>query len=299
MTHLETIPIVPGLSLLPGQNGGRFPFSHSVLAEDGGGPVLVDAGCGLDTLRALRDQSPPALVIASHGHVDHAAGCFVFPGARLAAPLQAADTFGRLGLLAGRFMDDTSLRPAWTAFVRKATGFDDATPTELYGDGQVFRVGRLQFVAIPTPGHTVDHMCLWEPDHRVLLAFDIDLTSFGPWYGHRESDIDAFKRSIRLVMNLRPRILVSSHKGVITEDAQAGLQRFLDVFDERDRRILGLLHHPRTLADLADEAPIYGRFPYAEQVLRHWEQGMIAKHLAGLEREGQVVRAGDLYVRRG
>ncbi len=290
------IPIVPGMSLLPGRNNGRFPFAHSVLLDDG--PILIDAGCGLDALRSLRAKCPPSLVIASHSHVDHVGGCYLFAGTPLAAPVQSAADFGRLELLAERFVELGPLVPEWLAFVRQATEMEDASPTELYDESRVFRSGRLSLVAVHTPGHTVDHMCLWEPNHRVLLSFDIDLTRFGPWYGHRESDIEGFKRSIRKVMNLKPRIIVSSHKGVVTTGIQAGLQRFLDVFDERDRRIMALLDRPRSLTELTEVAPIYGSFPYAGGVLRYWEQQMIGKHLLGLERQGRVEHAGQRYVAR-
>lgn len=292
------IPIVPGMSLLPGQNGGRFPFSHSVLLDDDGGSILIDAGCGLDTLRSLRQGCPPSLVIASHCHVDHVGGCYLFAGTPLAAPAQSAATFGRLDLLAERLVEPGPLVPEWLAYVRQATGMQDVAPTDLYDHGRVFRAGRLSLVAVHTPGHTVDHMCLWEPDHRVLLSFDIDLTRFGPWYGHRESDIEVFKQSVRRVMDLKPRIIVSSHKGVVTTGIQAGLQRFLDVFDERDRRIVALLDRPRSLAELTEAAPIYGGFPYAGRVLRYWEQQMIGKHLQELESQGQVERVGEQFVRR-
>jgi glyoxylase-like metal-dependent hydrolase (beta-lactamase superfamily II) len=257
--------------------------------------VLIDAGCGLDTLTAVRDQARPELVIASHSHVDHAAGCWLFSDSRLAVPLQAADTFGRLDRLSIRFAEPGALAAIWRDYVQRVTGIRDAVPTETYDDGHVFDLGPITLVAIHTPGHTVDHTCLWEPSHKLLLSFDIDLTGFGPWYGHPESDIASFKASIRRVMDLRPQIIISSHKGVLREALQEQLQRFLDAFDRRDERLLALLHQPRTLDDLVDAAPIYGSYPYEERILRHWERTMITKHLSGLLQDGRVNLHDGVY----
>ena len=114
----------------------------------------------------------------------------------------------------------------------------------------------------------------------MLFAGDIDLTSFGPLYAHRESDIDAFLTSIRRVAQRKPRMLVSSHKGVVTDDITGRLERYAAVVEERDAAILALLDTPRTLTGLAKEAPILGKQRYVPKLVRYFETTMIEKHLA-------------------
>lgn len=287
MAKLGLIEIVPGLSLVSGPGGGRFPLAYSFLV-DGEGATLIDAGCGIETLQALQRSRRVDRVIASHAHPDHTAGCWLFAGVPLYAPEATADTFGRFEVLGERFTEPGHLAAVWRHFVSTMMGFRSTRPTHTYADGETFDLGRLSLRAIHTPGHTADHTCLFEPRHGVLLSFDIDLTSFGPWYGHRESDVGAFKASIRRIMDLRPRVIVSSHKGIINDGVEEHLQRYLDAFDTRDRALLDLLSRERTLDELVELSPLYGGHPYAQDLLRYWERQMIRKHLDGLIAQGRV-----------
>lgn len=276
------VEIIPGLYLVPAEGKGRFPLAHSFLVE-GEGRVLIDTGTGIERLRRLRDQIPPDTMIASHSHPDHTAGNWLFEGLPLHAPEQAADTFGRLKPLSERFVEPGPLAGIWRQFIRQHLGFRDAPPTHTFGDGDTFDFGGKQsgvrLVALHTPGHTIDHTCFFEPTHGILLSFDIDLTSFGPWYGHRESDIAQFKASIRRVMALQPRVIVSSHKGIIRDEVQERLARFLAVFDQREAKIRELLAAGHTVAEMVDLSPIYGGHPYAPDLMRYWEEQMIRKHI--------------------
>jgi hypothetical protein len=113
-----------------------------------------------------------------------------------------------------------------------------------------------------------------------VVSFDIDLSAFGPWYGHVESDIDRFLSSIAMVASLEPRMLLSSHKGVIVDDIAGRLRAFAAVVDSRDRCILELLDRPRTIVELIEASPIYGGRAYASGVLDDWEDRMNGKRRA-------------------
>jgi glyoxylase-like metal-dependent hydrolase (beta-lactamase superfamily II) len=220
------------------------------------------------------------VVIASHSHPDHTAGNWLFGGLPLYAPQQAADTFGRLVPLSERFTEPGPLAAIWRRFVRRQMDFRDAPPTHTFGDGTSFDFGRVKLVAVHTPGHVLDHTCFFEPTHGVLLSFDIDLSSFGPWYGHRESDVEQFKASLRRVMALRPKVIVSSHKGIIRDEVQEHLARFLAVFDERQARVDELLAAGYTVEQMVDRSPFYGGHKYAPELMRYWEEQMIRKHIS-------------------
>lgn len=273
------VEIIPGLFLVTSEQDGRFPFSHSFLA-DGELRALIDTGAGIERLRWLRSRFPLDMVIASHSHPDHTSGNWLFDGLPIHAPEQACDTFGRLGPLSERFAEPGRLAEIWRQFVVQSMQFRDAPPTECFGDGATFDFGRVKLVALHTPGHVIDHTCFFEPTHGVLLSFDIDLTSFGPWYGHRESDIEQFKESIRRVMTLDPRVIVSSHKGIIQDDIRGRLARFLAVFDEREARVQSLLAAGYSVEDMIELSPFYGGHKYAPELLRYWEELMIRKHLS-------------------
>jgi glyoxylase-like metal-dependent hydrolase (beta-lactamase superfamily II) len=273
--------IIPGLYMLPGEEEGRFPYSHSFLIE-GDTWALVDTGAGIQRLRRLREALGPVLdlVIVSHSHPDHTAGDWLFAGLPLYAPRSGAGSLGRLEALSERFVEPGPLACSWLRFIRQHMSFQDAPPTHTFDDGHTFDLGNgIELVAVHTPGHTADHTCFFEPTHGVLLSFDIDLTTFGPWYGHRESDIAQFKDSIRRVMELDPRVIVSSHKGIIRDDIQEHLARFMAVFDWREARIRELLKAGYSTQDIVDLSPIYGGRPYMPDIMLYWEEQMVCKHI--------------------
>jgi glyoxylase-like metal-dependent hydrolase (beta-lactamase superfamily II) len=53
-------------------------------------------------------------------------------------------------------------------------------PNTRVADGERIRVGRREFVGVHTPGHTADHLCLFDPEDGVLLSGDHVLPSITP-----------------------------------------------------------------------------------------------------------------------
>ncbi|MBS7247736.1 MAG: MBL fold metallo-hydrolase [Candidatus Jordarchaeales archaeon] len=280
--------------LVRGDGNGRFPHSFSVLILDERN-VLVDSGCGIEHLKEIRREWRVDLVINSHTHPDHSAGNWVFEDVPIYVPREGFATSGRLQALAERFVEP-NITEYWINFVKENMNIKECIPTVSYSEGDVFRFGETTLVALHTPGHTSDHYCFYEPHERVLLSFDYDFTPFGPWYGHRESSIDETRRSIERIRSLKPRIVVSGHKGIVRENIEGEFNKFLGRIDERETRILKLLEEGKTIDQLVEEAPIYGSFPYAEPLLRYWEKVMIEKHLEELMRRGIVRKVGLKYV---
>jgi glyoxylase-like metal-dependent hydrolase (beta-lactamase superfamily II) len=180
--------------------------------------------------------------------------------------------------------------------VKKFMGFRNCRPTHSYNRRKVFNFGETAFEPIYTPGHTKDHYCLYERKEKVLFSFDYDLTAF-PWYGHPESSLTEFRRSVQKLKAMLPRVVVSAHRGIISENMDAEFDRFQTRLDERDEKILSLLESKKTMAQLVECSPIYGGFPYAESLLRYWEDQMIKKHLKQLEIIGKVKKLGNSYVK--
>ncbi|MDH5375586.1 MAG: MBL fold metallo-hydrolase [Candidatus Bathyarchaeota archaeon] len=259
--------------------------------------VLIDTGCGIENLNQLRTEYDVSYVINSHTHPDHSAGNWVFKDRPIRVPEEGFDTSGNVVALSQRFVSEKLAR-FWQAFVKKHMGFKDCKPTSSYGRRTIFNFGKITLEPIYTPGHTKDHYCFYEKREGILFSFDYDLTSF-PWYGHRESSIPEFRESVKKLKALSPRVAVSSHREIITENVGAEFDRFYKIIDERDEKILSLLESEKTINQLVECAPIYGNFPYAGSLLRYWEGQMIKKHLEQLEIDGRVKKvAGVPYYKR-
>ncbi len=236
-------------------------------------------------------------MINSHAHPDHISGNWLFAGLPLLVPRQGFHYCGRIQEMSERFTNSEDMAEKWRDYIREATGFRDALPTDHYEDEHRFRFGSVELVAIHCPGHTTDSYCFLEPQREILFSFDIDLSRFGPWYGHPDSDIDQFEASIRRLRDLKPSTVVSSHMGIINDGLEERFQAYLDVFAQREARILEFLSQERRLDEMVDRPLIYRDFPYAPELLRLWEENMLQKHLHRLMERGLVRETARGYIR--
>ena len=58
--------------------------------------------------------------------------------------------------------------------------FRTPTPTKTIVDTETIRLARREWVAIFTPGHTYDHLCLYDPEYKVMLSGDHVLPTITP-----------------------------------------------------------------------------------------------------------------------
>ncbi len=288
--------ITKNVFLVKGKNKGFFPFSNSILITPGDDDAtLIDTGCGIEILKELKERFKIIGVINSHTHPDHSAGNWLFDeGVSITVPKEGFETAGNIVKLSERLAEPGELAKYWREWVAATMNFKDRRPDNWFNAESTIEIGNITLKPIYTPGHTIDHYCLYEPENKILFAFDYDLTRFGPWYGHRESDIGQFKDSIKKIMELEIDIFVSGHKGIITENIKGRLEEFLQKFDRNEKKVLAFLTEgEKTVEDMVELAPIYGSFPYAEPLLKYWEGNMIRMHLNQLVEGGLVTKTGD------
>lgn len=65
------------------------------------------------------------------------------------------------------------------------------------------------------------------------FSSDIDLSRFGPWYGHLCSNVDDFICSIKKCIEINPSTIVTSHKGIFTDNIIQRLEDYLNVIYKR------------------------------------------------------------------
>ena len=291
---MEQIPITDVISLISGRSGGRFPWSHSFLIQ-GDFTVLIDTGAGLETLREIKNRFSVDFLINSHCHPDHSAGNWIFENVPLHVPQQSFETHGRLEPLSQRLAEPGALAEIWIRFVTEEMGYQEKIPTHSFRDEDIFDFGACSLQALHTPGHTADHFCFFEPEEKILFSFDLDMTPFGPYYGHRESDIKVLRSSLQKIRGLKPRMIVSSHRDPIREDIESRIDRFESVIDQREEKILSMIQTGVVFEDILRQKPIYQHYPYQPELLQYWEGNMIRKHLDALIEKEAVVKNGDVF----
>ncbi len=68
------------------------------------------------------------------------------------------------------------------------------TPTVRLDDAGTIRLGRRDWVALHTPGHTDDHLCLFDPTDGAMLSGDHVLPTITPHIGGHVRDLDPLAR---------------------------------------------------------------------------------------------------------
>src|SRR5262249_37019597 len=121
-------------------------------------------------------------------------------------------------------------------------------------DGDVLDLGGgVRVTVIHAPGHTPGHCVMHvEPDDGLYLG-DVDLSSFGPYYGDAMASLEAFERTIARVREMRARWYHTFHRVGLIEGREAFLERldrFAAAIERREQGLLEFLREPRTIEDV-------------------------------------------------
>ncbi|MEW6284498.1 MAG: MBL fold metallo-hydrolase, partial [Candidatus Eremiobacterota bacterium] len=138
-------------------------------------------------------------------------------------------------------------------------------------------------VALHTPGHAAGHLCLWEPQRRVLLAGDLTAGYGTILIDPDEGSMAGYLDSLRRVQRLKPRLVVSAHGPPFGPGSDLP-GRLIEHRLQRERRVLASL--PGTLEELLERA-------YAEVDAKELARRSLLAHLLKLEEEGRARRTDD------
>ncbi len=272
--------IARGIYLVRPENDGRFPYSYSYLLK-GKRNILIDAGAGKEVLKNLLAEVGIDLILISHPHGDHFAHLSVLPNIPVIIPRMKWETVRSFDLLGKRFIpDNDAVRKVWRAFIETILTARPFEPDGTFREGDTFSTGNHELVAISTPGHTADHFSFFEVRTGTVFAADIDLTPFGPWYGHQESEIDDFLFSLKRLKDLKGKMLTTSHFPSVAAPYEEHLDRYGEHIGKRDEAIRSLHGRGLSLDEMVARSPIYNGHPHLPELLAYFERVMIKKHLA-------------------
>ena len=275
------------VTILGGERGGRYPHGNSMLVAGSEETLLVDPSLSL----VGRASLPIAdRVLNSHCHEDHVAGNHLYPKAPLL--LHEADVAGM------RSLDDMmaiyGMSPRIAAAFRRVLVDDfhwqarpDATA---FRDGDVLDLGGSKVRVIHAPGHTRGHCVLHVEPEDVLYLGDIDLSSFGPYYGDAWSSLEDFERTLVMVRGIEARWYATFHHIGVVDGADAfrdKLDRFAAMIGSREQRLLAYLAEPHTLDEIVAHRFVYrpgDPVPFADDV----ERRSMTQHLDRLIARGRV-----------
>ena len=169
--------------------------------------------------------------------------------------------------------------------------FAPPRPSRRVVHGERLQLAGREWVSIHTPGHTVDHLCVYDPEHGILLSGDHVLPSITPHISGVGNGADSLKSYIQTLD------LVAALDGV-----RLGLPAHGHPFDDVPGRVEAIKQHHHERMELLRDASV-GLGPATVQQLsheifpkRHW--GVMAEsetfaHLEHLVLEGKAERWHD------
>jgi len=273
--------------------GGTFPRCNTLVAIDEE-IAVIDPGCNVEDLRALLQQNNLVLrdidtVILSHihpDHITHAMRLNRLSNCRIAANEITAPLFDdkeKMKEFLG-FHKGQPVREMWEQLVNsKMYGcLDEGKVDEVLHDGDKFTLGNITLRMLYTPGHLPDHMCIEILESNIVYGSDIDLTEFGPYYGHPNSSIPEFKESIQKLQQKDYRALISGHlKNPVVEDYKTALDAFGRQFDIREDMILAaIMGGASSVPEITMNPIIYPSLTHP--VFMQFETWMVEHHVTSL-----------------
>jgi len=257
---------------IPASNPGPMTGegNHTWLIP-GAPTLLVDAGVGaaqhLDALRVELARAGTGLgtVVVTHAHPDHIEGT---PAVHATWPKA-----------------DLRKYPWPTMDAKYPVSFG------ALDDQQRIAAGDEELVAIYTPGHSPDHLCLWHEASRTLFGGDLVIeggTVVIP--ASRGGRLIAYMRSLERVLALDAAVILPAHGPTIVDPAKIILATLAHRRRREAQVLEGLARGPATPASLA--STIYDRLPAAAQRLG---QESVLAHLLKLQEEGLVSADGEFF----
>lgn len=291
LEQIDTKPIDENVYLVGGNNDGTFPYSNSLLIMDDE-VVLIDSGIGDDRARAIADHVD--ILINSHYHIDHILGNYLFRelwvSEEEAGVTSSFESYKRYaGIL------DTVIEEEWLSWFHEYFTFEASSHTRTFKPNQVFNFVETTWKAVHTPGHSPGHCVFYEPNKKIMFASDIDLSSFGPWYGNPNADLSDFIQSIKMLLEFDIEIICSSHSFPQKNNIKEDLKAYLDIIYKRDEAILGYLEREMTIDDLESKNIIYKESQKKYKAFAWFEKKMIEKHLGIMVEKKKVELVGKVY----
>jgi glyoxylase-like metal-dependent hydrolase (beta-lactamase superfamily II) len=288
------------------------PHCNAWAVRSDGGFVLFDTGMHepdsleeLERALAMCDLrlEQARLVVCTHAHSDHCgqanpiverAGCelWIHPSHELVK----------------RLTEDPDAVLARRIEVARQSGVP-AGPLSLYGyqregmgsgiagaieadrelrNGTVVGTDLGDWVAYETPGHAPSHVCLFQPERRLLISGDHLLGRISLYfeYGYSPDPVGEFLASLDVVERLGARLCLAGHGRTFT-DVHAHIVGNRSLVEESLEKTLAAVRRaPLTAFEVVPEV-----YPEADTAVNtHWPLSMVLGYLTHLEVRGEAHR---------
>lgn len=282
-----------------GDNGGKYPFNHSVYLEGDNVRVIIDPSCGLQKLSDLKLKNGVDEVWLSHWHEDHMGFLSLFDHCTLRISEKDFPPLTDINIFLDWYgINEDQLRALWKNIMLNNFNYHPQREALFLKDEETVDLGFLPVQVIATPGHTPGHLSFYFPDEEILFLGDYDLTTFGPWYGDVHSSIEQTIQSIRKLKSVPARRWIASHNTGLFEKNPGKLwDDYENIIYQRSEKIINFLKEPKTLKEILSAWLIYGKPREPKEFFEFNERALVGKHIEHLEAQGKICFDGIRYIK--
>jgi len=187
--------------------------------------LLIDTGFafGQDRFLKLLETLTPEIVVNTHHHEDHTGNNFSIRKKYGLLPLAHPKTFF--------YLQDPS---QWVPWYRRLV-WGCPHPSETGELNSKIQTKNFLFSVIPTPGHSDDHVCFFEPNEGWLFSGDLFLSEQMK-YLREEENIFSIMDSLKKVAALHPKKMFCSFNGLIDRPMGA-LQKKIEYLENLQKGV--------------------------------------------------------------
>jgi glyoxylase-like metal-dependent hydrolase (beta-lactamase superfamily II) len=214
--------------------------------------------------------------------------------------MESWEGFGAMINYAGRNgFPENQLRAALDKHPGAKYGTEWIPELKMLDDGDGIDVGDYRFQCIATPGHTMGHICLYEPHKKFLVSGDhilIDITPNIQCWSDEQNPLKHYLASLDKVAGLQVDLVLPGHRRLIRHH-KARIEELKNHHSHRLAEVVTILgRDSMTAFEVAShmtwdlKCDHWDDFPVAQ---RWFATGEAISHLRYLEAEGRVKRRSD------
>jgi glyoxylase-like metal-dependent hydrolase (beta-lactamase superfamily II) len=194
---------------------------------------------------------------------------------------------------------EDELREALQSHPGRKFGSEWIPEMNILRDGDQIIAGNYRFTCVSTPGHSMGHTCLYEPDKKILVAGDhilIDITPNIQCWTDEQNPLQDYLASLDKVNDMEIDLVLPGHRRLIT-DHRARIRELKEHHRTRLGEVVSILgSDPLTAFQVASrmtwdlDAPSWEDFPRAQ---KWFATGEAIAHLRYLERKDFILRKDE------
>lgn len=303
-SHIFSIPAQPAF-----YTGPQAPNVFLVRDADEG--ALIDSGFGdeksVETrLEFLRERPKVKVrqIVLTHHHFDHSSGANQLreaTGAKVSLHDREVNFLKDWQSEAPQDIeapptDDEKAAENQKKLAEQIEGFRkqaaEAGPDVRVSDGDTIKVGGLTLEIVHTPGHTLGSVCIYLREERALFTGDTALglgtVAISP---PPHGDMAMYLQSLERLKGYDCAVMLPGH-GQAVHDVPHKLQELIDHRLEREEQVLRLLSDGKR----TPKAMLSAIYMELDKRIVPMALRQIEAHLAKLEAEGRVAKAGEEWV---